>query len=188
MPTSIFTVETPAFPNENDSAFQDLGTVFTTSTDGVITGIRWYFPATLPSGTVTGLLWAMTSDTTGTELARADFASPVAGTWNVATLSSPVAVTAGSYYCASVHSPDRYVASTNVFNGASISNPPLTAVENLVPYSNGRFAFNQASPTFPATGSGSKASYFADVVFELPSTAAAASVVSRAAAQRAASW
>lgn len=175
----------PDLTNENDGgAFQDLGTVWTPNTDGVVTGIRWRFPDTLPGGTVTGLLWVMVDDSHGTELARVDFAGPTAGAWNSALFATPVSVAAGQHYCASVHSPDRYVARVGVFNGASVSNGShLTAIENLVPFGNGRFAFNQPAPTFPANGSGSKACYFADVLFETVAPIALGRAVSTAVAR-----
>lgn len=185
MAESIFVALDPNLTDENDGgANQDLGTVWSPNTNGYVSGIRWRFPDTPPGSTVTGLLWAMTSDTTGTELGRADFTAPTAGTWNTAMFATPVSVTAGQHYCASIHSPDRYVARVGVFDGASVSNGShLTATENLLPYANGRFAFNQANPTFPASGSGNKACYFADVLFEIVAPIVLGRAVSTAAAR-----
>lgn len=169
MTTSIYTSQTPGFPDENNGAGISLGVLFTSSLDGTVNGIRWYFPATtITGGSVIGLLYSYDSETTGTELARATFSSPTAGTWNTVTFSSPVAITATTRYVASVWSPNRYVASAAQFASA-ISNSPLTAPadDGVTPRHNGRFnTLNSAdNPVYPA-GSFGSGGYFVDVVFD----------------------
>lgn len=170
MSFSIFTTQIPAIPNANDGLTQNLGTVFTTSVDGNVTHIRWYFPATLPTGTVIGALWLWTSDGTGTLLGQANFTAPVAGTWNTAQLSVPIAITNGVYYVASIFSQDQYVATGALFNVA-ITNGPLTAPadDSVTPRRNGKFLQNAGGLTYPTSffnGNG----YFPDIVFEPPPT------------------
>jgi hypothetical protein len=168
---TIYTVQVPGIPNANDGLTQNLGTVFTPAVNGTVTHIRWYFPTTLPGGTVTGGLWTWTSDAAGTLLSSAPFTAPVAGTWNTAQLPAPVAVTAGSYYVTSIYSPDFYVATAAQFNGVSITNGNLTAPADdaVTPRRNGKFLQAAAGLTYPTSffnGNG----YFADVLFE-PTTA-----------------
>ena len=167
MAESIFTSQTPTTTNASDGApGLTLCTLFTPAVDGTVTGIRWFFPATLPASNPIGLLWSWTSDASGTELARKTFSSPVAGAWNTILFDTPVAVTAGQYYYASVWTPDRYVASTTVFTSAGITNGNLIAPQsnNAIPRRNGRFAAG-ASPAYP-TNSSNEPNYFADVLFE----------------------
>lgn len=164
--TNIFTSQTPAIPNANDSVPYTLGTLFTSSTNRNINGIRWFFPGTLPDQPVIGLLYRWDSDTTGTELARATFTGAVAGQWNSCTFSSPVAITASTKYVAAIWTHNTYVATTGFFTGNSVTNGGLTAPADDAgtPVRNGRLDFSGSStgPTYPAT-SASGSCFFPDV-------------------------
>jgi hypothetical protein len=158
---SIFTSQTPGAPNESDGPYT-LGTVFSASVPGRITAIRWYFPSTLPGGTVQGLLYR---ESTGALLDSVNFSgSPAAGTWNVATFASPIDIDAATNYVAAVLTPDRYVATVGLFNGTAISNGHLTAPADDAGLRNGRFN-SGGTATYP-TGSFGGNGYFVDVVFE----------------------
>lgn len=159
---NIFTTQTPATADANDNTPLTLGTRFTTSHDGDVKGIRWYFPSTLPTGTVTAVLW---DADTGVNLAQADFVSPVAGSWNSVTFSSPVLMVSGKTFIASIRTPNHYVASSFGFSSA-VTNGDLTAVADGTGHSNGVFdqANSGAGPHFP-TGSFNATNYFVDVVF-----------------------
>jgi hypothetical protein len=172
MSASLFTNQTPTLTNANDGVPYCLGTLFTTAADGSIAGVRWYFPATLPSGTVTGGLFQWTSDTAGVELARADFANPVAGGWNSVLFASPPAVTAGQRYLAVVRTPNRYVATSGFFTGFSLVNGQLTASADnaAVPAHNGKFDDlhgANAGLIYPQQSFGGGC-YFVDILFDLP--------------------
>lgn len=163
MAESIFTVQTPANPDENDGVQLTLGTRFVPAVNGTITAIRWFFPATPIVGVVNGRLYSWTSNTLGTLLGGADFVAPVAGTWNTTAVSIPV--TAGQPYVTAVHTPDRYVSTGALFAGA-ITNGNLTATADSPSEENGKFIAADAYPDDSFNGNG----YFVDVVFEASST------------------
>ena len=169
MTDTIFTVQTPGNPNENDGVDIVMGTVFTPAVNGTVTGIRWYFPVTPIVGTVIGALYTWTSDASGALLEQANFVAPVAATWNVVAINQ--AVTAGNYYIAVVYSPNRYVVSGGFFNGTTITNGALTAPadDNIIPRHNGKFAQNVGGLTFPGSFFNGN-NFFADVTFEPEST------------------
>ncbi len=163
---SIFTTQTPALPNVNDGLTQNLGTVFISSANGSVTHIRWFFPTTLPTGTVIGGLWLWNSDASGTLLSQANFVAPVAGTWNTATLPVPIPITAGTYYVTSIFSSDQYVATGGLLNSA-ITNGVLTAPADdaVTPRHNGKFQQGDAGLTYPTSFFNGNC-YFPDIVFE----------------------
>lgn len=163
MSSSIFTTQTPTLADLTDGVPYTLATLFTSAEDALVNGIRWYFPGTLPSGNVVGVLYSWTTDVAGAEMARATFASPTAGTWNTVTFTSPVAITASTRYVAAVYTPDRYVATIGLLN-APITNGRLTAPanDNITPAHNGKFRSGGVGPTYP-DGSGNGSSYFVDV-------------------------
>lgn len=155
MAQSIFTTEVPAVTNGDDGVAYTLGTEFSRSTDGTITHGRWYFPDPVPTGTTDFVLYAATG---GASIARASFVSPVAGAWNTAALASPVAYTAGTSLVACVRTSGMYVATSNFFT-VDLVNGDITAPAAT----NGRL---DVADQFPGNVSGSKACFFADVVFD----------------------
>lgn len=167
MSASIFTSETPVVTDASDAApGLTLGTLFQSDIDGAISGIRWYYPATLPGTAVVGLLYSYTDESTGTELARATFSSPSAGAWNTVTFSSPVAITASTKYVACVLTLDRYVATSALFASSGITNGHLTAIANDdLSTTNGKFHVG-SSAAYPEQHFGASC-YFVDVLFDL---------------------
>jgi hypothetical protein len=162
---SIFTSQTPGTTDANDGVGYTLCTLFSSAVDGQVTGIRWYFPSTLPSVAKGGLFQRSGAGDGGvhTELARATFLGPVAGTWNTVNFASPVNITAGTLYYAAVYTADHYVATSAGLSGA-ISNGNLTAPADSGSAHNGRFK----SPTADLAGPDSQFNaglYFADVLF-----------------------
>lgn len=166
MAESIFTVQTPAIPVDSDGTTLTLGTRFTAAVAGTITAIRWFFPTTLPTGTVQGRLYLWTSDTTGTLLGSADFVAPTAGTWNTTAVSIPIL--AGQRYVTAVRTPDRYVATAGLFNGVDIVNGNLSALRDdaATPDHNGKLLVGDG---YPSASFGPGNGYFVDVVFEAAS-------------------
>lgn len=165
MSESLFTSQTPSSPDLSDGVDYSLGTVFQAAVNGSVSAIRWYFPTNLPSGTVTCALYSWTTDTTGTLLASGSFSSPSAGAWNQASIT-PQAITAGTYYVAVIHTPDRYVATAGLFSSA-LTNGNLTAPadDGVTPRHNGKFLDTVGSIAYP-TGSFGAGGYFVDVVFD----------------------
>lgn len=165
MAESIFTVQTPANPDEDDGTELSLGTRFVSDADGTITHIRWFFPVTPIVGTVNGRLYVWNSDTSGTLLGNADFVAPVAGAWNTAALVPPVPITASTAYVAAVHTPTPYVSTGALFAGPVSNGSHLTATADGPGTANGKFVDADAYPSLSFGSNG----YFVDVVFEASS-------------------
>lgn len=168
MAESIFTGQTPALTDANDSTRYTLCTLFTPAVNGTVTHGRWYFPATQPSRPPVFALFERTNDTTGTLLGTATFdLTGYAAGWRTVALSPQIAVTAGHYYYAAIKTEDRYVATTGFFTGSSVVNGNLAAPadDTGTPRRNGRFNDFGAQdvPDYPDSGGG--ACYFADIVF-----------------------
>lgn len=162
---TLFTNQTPADTLEDDSTAYTLGTTFYTTTSGFITGVRWYFPSTLPTGTVTAQLWDYATET---QVGSATFVDPVAGTWNTATFDDPVAIAANAPHIASVWTANRYVF-TSGFWVAPLTNSPLTGPQdNTDPLGTGSLRNGRlnvgASPAYPG-GTAANTSFFVDPVW-----------------------
>ena len=150
MSESLFTSQTPATPDANDSQLYTLGTRIEIAVDGFVTAIRWFYPTVLPGTAVEGVLY----DPAGPELGRATFAAPVAGQWNQVDLPSQVAVTSGQTVVPSIVTHDHYCLSPD----ASVF--PLTNGNLSAGSGAGRFTTTDAMP-----GSGGTSCYFVDLVF-----------------------
>lgn len=167
MPQSLFTSQTPASPDLADgSAAYSMGTYFTSSVNGTVTHIRWYFPLSAqPSGVVGGqaIKGNLFRNSDSLKLGGADavFASPgTPGAWNQVALSTPVAITAGTLYCATIWTPRRYVASVGGASPWPVSNGNLAALTGA-----GRFTDGSSGNVEFPTSSFNNGCYFADVVF-----------------------
>lgn len=135
---TLWTSYTPAVTNENDSQQYALGTTFYAVASGWVLGVKWRFPDTLPTGSVTAKLWRNDGDDTvlasGTELASATFSAPVAGTVNEVRFAAPVAIVANQDYVVSIKTADRYVATSGYdpfdLGGSGLSVGDLRAPAN----------------------------------------------------------
>ena len=96
----------------------------------------------------------------GTLLATGTFTNTNATGWQTVTLSSPVAITAGTTYVASYHSNSAYSDTRNYFTSA-LTNGALTAPANAGVYAYGGDSTTGIFPTNAYQGS----NYFVDVVF-----------------------
>jgi len=182
MPESIFTSQTPTSGDNVEPGGIVTGVTFTPAVDGTITGIR-LFASTTVGGTYTGQLYLPTSDDdpagsgTGTLLGTKVFAGTVtSAAWNVITFDTPVPVTGGLTYRATVHNTEGRYVSTGSFpdftNGVGLTNGNLHAIWNGEPIpalagdtlTQGVFA-GSATPIYPSN-TFSAGNYFVDVVFE----------------------
>jgi hypothetical protein len=155
---SLFTATaTPATITQNDPSPVELGMKFTPSTNGTITGIRFY-KGPQNTGTHTGTLWT----STGTQLGTLTFGNETASGWQTANFAAPVQVTAGTTYVVGYHSNGYYSANTNYFTSA-VSNGPLTAPSSSSSGGNGVYAYGTGS-AFP-TNSYNASNYWVDVIF-----------------------
>ena len=155
----FFPSDTPATANSGDASAVELGVKFQASTDGTITGIRFY-KGSLNTGTHVGDLWSAS----GNLLASATFANETASGWQEADFSNPVAITAGTTYTASYHTnTGNYSYNTSYFTNG-YTNGQLTAPSDSSSGGDGVYAYSN-NPAFPANGANA-ANYWVDVVFD----------------------
>ncbi|MHC3473972.1 DUF4082 domain-containing protein, partial [Streptomyces sp. 7R007] len=148
-----------------DTNSVELGTRFTSSADGWITGVTFY-KGTGNTGTHTGSLWT----DAGTLLASGTFTGETASGWQTLTFATPVAVTAGTPYVVSYHAPNGNYAVDGGYFAAAHQSYPLTATADTTAHHNGLYRYG-ADPAFP-TGSYGSANYWVGPVFtaDNPST------------------
>ncbi|MFC8507787.1 DUF4082 domain-containing protein [Streptomyces sp. NPDC057411] len=134
----------PARASETgDSNSLELGTRFTSSLDGKVTGITFYKGAG-NTGTHTGSLWSED----GTLLATGTFTGETASGWQQLTFATPVAITAGTGYVASYHAPNGNYASDGGYFAGTYLNHPLSAPADSGGKPNGLYRYG-ASSAFP---------------------------------------
>ena len=146
---------TPTVPATDDSDAVELGTAFTTSVAGTVTGVRFYKGAG-NTGTHTGSLWS----STGTRLATVTFTDETGSGWQTARFATPVAVVPGQTYVVSYYAPNGHYASQAGFFSSPRTQGPLSAPAGA----NGRFLYG-AGGGFP-TGTWLQTNYFVDVIFK----------------------
>jgi hypothetical protein len=95
-------------------------------------------------------------------LAEATFTNETASGWQEVALSSVVAVSAGTTYIVSYHSPSYFAITSGYFTSAVV-NGPLRALANGEDGSNGVYIYS-ASSAFP-NNAGNGSNYWADVMF-----------------------
>lgn len=144
---------TPATPDANDPNSVNLGVKFTSSSNGYITGVRFYMGPT-NTGTHVGSLWS----STGTLLGQVTFASGSTAGWQQATFAAPIPVTAGTTYVASYLAPNGEYAVQQGGLASSVTYGPLTA-----PASGGVYKYGTSSAM--PTSTYQQDNYFVDVVF-----------------------
>ncbi|WP_457187319.1 DUF4082 domain-containing protein [Nocardioides sp. P5_E3] len=151
---SLFSAQQPASGASTDTSAVEVGTAFTPTKSGQVTGIR-FFKGAGNVGTHRGSLWT----SAGTRLAQVTFVGETATGWQTAMLASPVQVTAGTTYVVSYHAPNgRYAATSNFFS------TPFTSGDLTAPAgANGRYLYGSGG--FP-TYSWQSTNYWVDVVFE----------------------
>lgn len=170
MAQSLFTSQTPATPDAIDGTdTYSMGTYLTPAVDGTITAIRWFFPLSAqPGGAAVKANLFRNSDQAKLGGTDAVFASPgTPGAWNQVALTTPVPVSAGVTYCATIRTPGRYVASSGGASPFPLTNGDLSALSGA-----GRFAGNAGADVVFPTNNFSNGCYFVDVVFDTGDTPA----------------
>jgi hypothetical protein len=150
---------TPGTITENDPSAVDLGVKFQASTNGTITGIRFY-KGPQNTGTHIGDLWT----SSGTLLASATFTNETASGWQQVNFSSPVSITAGTTYIASYHTNTGFYSEDDNFFANALTNGSLTAPSSASSGGNGLYAYG-SSNLFP-TNTFNAANYWVDVLFK----------------------
>ncbi len=149
----------PAGALGNDQSPIEVGMRFRADVDGFVTALRYYKPAGA-IGTHTGSLWT----NGGTNLAQAVFTGETASGWQQVTLSSPIAVTAGTTYVVSYHSASGdYVGDNGAFT-QRIGNNLVHGLADGIDGPNGVYQY-APTPTFP-NQTFMASNYWADVVFQ----------------------
>jgi len=181
---TIFDLTTPGTVDAGDTGSIEVGVKFTPSTNGTVTGIRFYKAAT-NTGTHIGNLWSAS----GTNLASVTFTNETASGWQYALFSSPVSVTAGTTYVASYFDSNGHYSATGGGFNSAVTNGPLTALANGTS-SNGVYTYSTTS-TFPTSSYGAS-NYWVDVLFQPPPASAPAAptgvTASPASSQAQVSW
>ncbi|MEO6713055.1 MAG: DUF4082 domain-containing protein, partial [Mycobacteriales bacterium] len=157
-PCSIWTpAQTPGVITEPDASAVELGLKFRTSTDGFITGIRFY-KGPQNTGVHSGHLWTAL----GTLLSTVNFTGESASGWQVASLPQPIAVTANATYVVSYYSPNGFYSADPGYFSAGLINGPLEALSNAASGGNGVYTYGASA--FPSSTVNS-VNYWVDVVF-----------------------
>ncbi|HKI02994.1 MAG TPA: DUF4082 domain-containing protein [Thermoanaerobaculia bacterium] len=146
---TCFTNQAPLNSLSTMSTVYTVATQFSSSVSGTITHLGFY-RAPGESGSNVGRLWT----DGGVQLAQVTFTNGISSGWVWATLSSPVAITAGVRYRVGVNTNFEQ-AKTNGGIGMGITNQYLTAHQGFWLAGNG---------VFPTTSSVSN--YFVDVKFD----------------------
>jgi hypothetical protein len=160
-PCTIFQpASIPSSLNGNDNQSIELGVKFRTTTNGFITGIRFY-KASGDNGTHIGHLWT----STGTSLGQVTFSGESASGWQQVNFGAPIAVTANTTYIASYHSSANVYAYSDNFFTTAVQNGPLKALANGEDGPNGVYIYS-VTPAFP-TQTFQSSNYWVDVVYDI---------------------
>jgi hypothetical protein len=156
---NLFGSTTPGTVDSGDGSAYTLGTVFRSSVDGQITGIRFY-KATDNFSPHTVALYDEASETL---LASKVTAGETASGWQYQAFDTPVDISAGTLYIAAYHTPNgHYSRDANFFTSSGHTNGSLEAVAaSVVP--NGRYGGSSVL-VFPSS-SFNDTNYWVDVEF-----------------------
>ncbi len=143
---------TPSVVSVNESDALELGVRFTSTTDGYISGIRFYKSAG-NTGTHIANLWTAS----GQLLATTTFTSETASGWQEVEFDSPVAITAGTTYVASYFAPNGNFSVDRGYFNTAYTNGPLRVAAG-----GGVFRYGNSSG-FP-NQSFNNSNYWVDVV------------------------
>ncbi|MDQ1293161.1 MAG: hypothetical protein QG608_1042 [Actinomycetota bacterium] len=130
--------QVPGTVDSGDGAAVELGLRFRPSTDGTITGIRFY-KAAANTGEHLGTLWS----STGAVLAGGTFTGETESGWQTLTFPTPVPVTAGTVYVVSYYAPTGHYSVDNDHFTADVTAGPLVAPGSA----NGVYLYGGGFPT-----------------------------------------
>lgn len=156
-PCSVFGQQVPSADATPDTSAVELGMRFTPAADGFVQGIRFYKSPT-GSGTHVGSLWSAS----GQRLATVNFTGESASGWQTATLSSPVALSAGTTYVVSYTAPQgKYSYQIGAFYESGLDASPLLVAGGFGATPAGVYG---TAGTYPSS-SYRMSNYFVDVVY-----------------------
>ena len=152
-PCGLWTDATqPTRASDPDTLSVELGTAFSSDTDGVVTGVRFY-KSDQNTGVHPVSLWT----TGGDLLATATATTESAAGWQTVPFAAPVPVTAGTTYVVSYLAPNGRYSSVSQGLSAALDVAPLHTARDA-----GRYAYGAGG--YP--GNPSSASYLVDPVFD----------------------
>jgi hypothetical protein len=149
---------TPTVADSGAGPGVEVGVKFSSSSNGTITGIRFY-KSSANTGTHVGNLWT----STGTLLATATFSGETTSGWQQVNFSAPVSIAANTVYVASYHTNVSHFAADQGFFAAGVSNAPLQALSNAAGGGNGVYVYGSGG-VFPSSSYNST-NYWVDVAF-----------------------
>ncbi|AWB91440.1 DUF4082 domain-containing protein [Aeromicrobium chenweiae] len=121
-PCSVFGDEVPNVPAADDATNLELGLRFSPTTDGYVSGVRFYKGAG-NTGTHVGSLWS----SAGQKLAAVTFSGESSTGWQEATFASAVPVTKDETYTVSYTAPNgHYAVKPHAFSAMGVKAHPLS--------------------------------------------------------------
>lgn len=156
----------PGLPRQGNGMAIEVGTKFSSSQAGFISGLRFYNGSgSYTLGAYKGKLWNFN---TGALLATITYTGVSTGQWVEVMFPTPLAIAANTTYLVSVYSSVGNYVATNNFFATSVTNGPLTALANSTS-SNGIF-FSGSEQSGPTTNFGNwqtylSSNYWTDVIF-----------------------
>lgn len=157
-PYSVFGEKAPKIADSGDGSSVELGLRFTPTSNGFITGVRFYKSAA-NTGTHTGTLWSMA----GQKLSTLTFTGESASGWQEAKFSAPVEVNAGTEYVVSYStSKGHYSAENYAWAYSGIVADPLHVAGGFGANPAGVYDTGGNMPT----SSFEQGNYFVDAIFE----------------------
>ncbi len=161
---TVFGSAVPTVASEADSRAVDVATRLKVTTDGKITAIRFYKSAQ-NTGVHTGAIWG----TGGHVHASVTFKNETASGWQVATLSKPMSLNAGTTIIVAYHAPvGHYADDPNYFAGKGAGAAHIQAMPDVTSKPNALYHYG-TTPAFP-TSTWKASNYYVDAVF-VPKTA-----------------
>lgn len=157
-PYSAFGEEVPSLASSSDTQAVELGLRFSPSSNGYVTGVRFYKGAA-NLGTHVGSLW----DHNGQRLATVTFVGETSTGWQSALFSTPVQVTAGTSYTVSYTAPQGgYAFVDNYWPYLARTSSPVTVASGVGANSPGLYGHAGELPTYTWGDS----NYYVDPIFE----------------------
>ena len=154
-PCTLFESDaSPVVTDSGDANATSVGVKFTPTSNGAITGVRFY-KSTRNTGVHTASLWSGT-----TRLATATVTNESASGWQTVSFAQQIAVTAGTMYVVSYFAPNGHYAEDDHYFDTAVTNAPLSAPAG----SNGVYAYG--GDILPSS-SFANANYWVDPVFAL---------------------
>jgi hypothetical protein len=150
---SVFTTQTPAWPDVTDGVAYELGMKFRATRAGTVSAIR-FWKAASDTGAHTGTIWSAA----GAALASVNFTGETASGWQQQALAAPLAVQANTVYVVSVSTTSRFAMTSGGLSAAVVSGDLSSVADGA----NGVFGSAGAFPT----GSWNNGNYFRDIVYE----------------------